>query len=90
MLFRCVPVPRGRFSHISLIPPGFNTERSCVFVGNLHLQTRTVMCTAIYGQPRSDKIMGGLSQEDVEAFLHVTMVAILADCNFYNNSVTKR
>ena len=43
-----------------------------------------------FGQSRSDKIMGGLSQEDVEAFLHVTMVAILADCNFYNNSVTKR
>ena len=26
--------------------------------------------------------MGGLSQEDVEAFLHVTMVAILADWIF--------
>ena len=28
------------------------------------------------GPARSDQIMGGLWQEDVEAFLHVTMVAI--------------
>ena len=29
-----------------------------------------------FGLARSDKIMGGLRLEDVEAFLHVTMVAI--------------
>ena len=29
-----------------------------------------------FGLARSDKIMGGLRQEDLEAFLHVTMVAI--------------
>ena len=42
----------------------------------LYLQTRTVMCTTIFGLARSDKIMGGVRQEDLEAFLHVTVVAI--------------
>ena len=66
-------------SHTSLLSASFfffNTEHSCVFIGVLFLQTRTVMCTAIFGRATSDKIMGGLRQEDVEAFLHVTMVAI--------------
>ena len=74
-----IQVPRGRFSHISLICQFFfflirNTRASSLEF--CFLQTRTVMCTAIFGRATSDKIMGGLSQEDVEAFLHVTMVAI--------------
>ena len=82
MLFPLRPCAmRALLTHLSHLP-GSNTEHSCVFVGNLHVQTRTVMCTTILANLGSDKIMEGLSQEEVEAFLHVTMVAILADWIF--------
>ena len=71
---------RALLAHLSHLP-GFNTEHSCVFVGILYLQMHTVLCTAIFGPARSDRIMGGVRQEDVEAFLHVTVVAIHADWN---------
>ena len=81
MLFRCVPVPCGRSLHISRIyqVPIPNTRASSLefCIANAH---RNVYNN--FGQSRSDKIMEGLSQEDVEAFLHVTMVAILADWIF--------
>ena len=60
----------------SLTHAGFQYRKLVRLVGILYLKTRTVMCTTIFGQARSDKIMLGLTQEDLEAFLHVTVVAI--------------
>ena len=77
MLFRCVPVPCGRFSHISLICQFFFQYGTLV-----RLRWNSAFANAhrnVYnncGLARSDQIMGGLWQEDVEVFLHVTMVAI--------------
>ena len=47
---------------------GFNIEHKCFFVGIPYLETRTVECKTTFRVTRSNKIMCGVRQEDVEAF----------------------